>query len=121
MLPENKTQAPDPSPMLNSYSSTMTSFSFQQGSPWGPGDIGTVVFGCIASVLGILTLWIMFRLEQRQSGHAIRSDGLGSRHPRADAAASGAGVALGFLPYDKEANPKATEEYREDAAVSREA
>ena len=46
---------------------------------------------------------------------------MGSRHPRADAAASGEGVALGFLPFDKEAIPEATEEYREDTAVSREA
>ena len=29
---------------------------------WSPSDIGTVVFGCISAVLGLLTLWLTFWL-----------------------------------------------------------
>ena len=29
-------------------------------SGWSPGDVGTVLFGCIGLVLGIMTLWLTF-------------------------------------------------------------
>ena len=44
----------------NTSSSTAPPFPFPPQSQWGPGEIGTLVFGCIASVLGLLTLWAAF-------------------------------------------------------------
>ena len=39
------------------------------GQPqWSPGDISTVIFGCIASILGILTLYLMLWLGWRGPG-----------------------------------------------------
>ena len=38
----------------------------QDQSGWSPGDVATVVFGCIASVLGVLTLWAMFWLGRQR-------------------------------------------------------
>lgn len=44
-------------------SSTPKSASESQSqSGWSASDVGTVVFGCIGSVLGILTLWLTFWL-----------------------------------------------------------
>lgn len=43
------------------------------GQPqWSPGDISTVVFGCIASILGILTLYLMIWLGWRGPGFSAR-------------------------------------------------
>ena len=44
-----------------------TSSSVQQNSQWGPGGISTVVFGCIASILGMLAIWATIWLGHRQS------------------------------------------------------
>ena len=49
----------------NTPLSTAAPVSFPNQSQWSPGDIGTLVFGCIASVLGILTLWTTFWLGRR--------------------------------------------------------
>ena len=38
----------------------------QQSSQWGPDGISTVVFGCIASILGMLAIWATFWLGHRQ-------------------------------------------------------
>ena len=46
----------------------MAFLSNQKDSQWGPSGIGTVVFGCVASILGVLTLWMMFWARQRESG-----------------------------------------------------
>ena len=53
---------------------TATPFHFPPERQWGPDDIGTLVFGCIASVLAILTLWATFWLERRR---ALRTCGHG--------------------------------------------
>ncbi|KAF6219502.1 hypothetical protein HO133_003970 [Letharia lupina] len=122
MLPDNTTQTPEPPPTSNASSSTITSLNFQQGSQWGPSGIGTVVFGCVASVLGILALWMMFWLWQREPAHAVRPDeNMDSQHRHADAAASDDDVALGYLPHDGDADPDATEGHRRDAGVDTEA
>ena len=39
----------------------------QQNSQWSPEGISTVVFGCIASILGMLAIWATFWLGHRQS------------------------------------------------------
>ncbi|CAD6583027.1 MAG: hypothetical protein ASARMPRED_001199 [Alectoria sarmentosa] len=118
----NNTQILEPSPILNASSSTITSLSSQQGSQWGPSGIGTVVFGCVASVLGILALCMMFWLRQRESGHAIISDGeMGSRHSHTDITASDDEVALGYLSLGGIADPEAVEGHREDAEVNTQA
>ncbi|CAD6579811.1 MAG: hypothetical protein ASARMPREDX12_009372 [Alectoria sarmentosa] len=82
MLLDNETQTPEPSPTLNASSSTITSLSSQQGSQWGPSGIGTVVFGCVASVLGLSALWMMFWLRQREPGPATGSSMLFTLHLR---------------------------------------
>ena len=45
---------------------TSTSSQVQQNSQWGPGGISTVVFGCIASILGMLAIWATIWLGHRQ-------------------------------------------------------
>lgn len=45
---------------------TATSSSVLQNSQWGPGGISTVVFGCIASILGMLAIWATIWLGHRQ-------------------------------------------------------
>ena len=77
MLPTNQTQVPQPSPTFHTSSSPIGSLSSQQDSQWGASGIGTVVFGCVASILGILALWMMFWTRQRDSGHSEIS-GMGS-------------------------------------------
>lgn len=54
----------------NTSSSTAPPFPFPPQSQWGPGEIGTLVFGCIASVLGILTLWATLWLSCRRASRA---------------------------------------------------
>ncbi len=44
----------------NTSPSTATPFPLPLQSGWGVGDIGTLIFGCIASVLGVLTLWAAY-------------------------------------------------------------
>ena len=44
----------------------------RQGPRWSPGDIGTVVFGCVATVLGTLALWSTIWLGHRGS-EVVRS------------------------------------------------
>lgn len=80
MLPDNKTQILEPSSISTASSPTITSLNPQQKSQWGPSDIGTVVFGCVASVLGILALWMMFWLRQREPGHTTSSGMLSALH-----------------------------------------
>ena len=50
--------------------STATPFPFPPSPQWEPDDIGTLVFGCIASILGVLTLWATFWLRRRRVLHA---------------------------------------------------
>ncbi len=51
--------------------STPTSYHLPTQSGWSPSDIGTIVFGCIASILGALALWLTtwlgHRLAERQA------------------------------------------------------
>ena len=58
-----------PSPSL----STATPFPFPSRPQWGPGDIGTLVFGLIASVLGVFTLWVTFWLGHRRALHTAEN------------------------------------------------
>ena len=52
--------------LTNISYSTATSSQVQQNSQWGPGGISTVVFGCIASILGMLAIWATIWLGHRQ-------------------------------------------------------
>ncbi|MCJ1468929.1 hypothetical protein MMC07_007559 [Pseudocyphellaria aurata] len=52
---------------------SQTSFSLPQQSQWGPGDISNILFGCVASVLGAITVGLTYYLHRRQSG-GQRSD-----------------------------------------------
>ena len=53
----------------NSSFPTTMPVAFQPKPQWSPGDIGTLVFGGIASFLGVLTLWAKFW----PSRHRIRT------------------------------------------------
>ena len=53
---------------------TATPFPFPPDPQWGPDDIGTIVFGCLASVLGVFTIWATFWLGRRG---ALRTGGNG--------------------------------------------
>ena len=57
---------PEAATFTNISYTTAASSSVQQNSQWGPGGIGTVVFGCIASILGMLTIWATIWLGRRQ-------------------------------------------------------
>ena len=39
---------------------------------WSPGDVGTILFGCIGLVLGILTLWLTFWLGRQRFRFIIK-------------------------------------------------
>lgn len=57
---------PEAATITNISYTTATSSSAQQNSQWGPGGISTVVFGCIASILGMLAIWATIWLGHRQ-------------------------------------------------------
>lgn len=42
-------------------------FSLSQQSQWGPGDISNVFFGCVASLLGGITILLTYYVYRRQS------------------------------------------------------
>lgn len=67
MLAHNMTELHGALARRNTSSSTATPFAFLLNSQWSPGDISTLVFNCIASVLGVLTLWATFRLGRRRT------------------------------------------------------
>lgn len=48
-------------------SPTEPSFSLPQQSQWGPGDISTVLFGFVATVLATMTIGLTYYLHRRQS------------------------------------------------------
>lgn len=48
-------------------------FPFPPKSQWAPGDISTLLFGCIASILGVLTLWATFWLGRRHALRVVRN------------------------------------------------
>ncbi|KAL2042589.1 hypothetical protein N7G274_004348 [Stereocaulon virgatum] len=56
---------PSTIPRTLSLPATSTSDS-QQHSGWSPSDIGTMLFGCIASILGVVTLWLTVWLNRRR-------------------------------------------------------
>ena len=41
-------------------------------SQWSPGDIGTILFGCIASILAVLGLYLTLWLARGSSGSRAR-------------------------------------------------
>lgn len=47
---------------------TLSPFYNQQQSQWSIGDIGTVVFGCIASILGAVAVLLTIWLGRRHNG-----------------------------------------------------
>ncbi len=71
MLAHNTTQLHGEFARRNASFSTAAPFPFPPKSQWGPGDISTLVFGCIASVLGVLTLWATFWLGRPRALRVI--------------------------------------------------
>ena len=63
--------------VFNVSSPTPFPFQIQQTPQWGPNDISTIVFGCIASILGVVALWVTFWLGRRRS-HEPPSNGMSS-------------------------------------------
>ena len=56
---------PEAATLTNTSYTTPTFSSAQQNSQWSPGGISTVVFGCIASILGMLASWATIWLGNR--------------------------------------------------------
>ena len=61
VFPNPKAAAP-----FNVSYPTTSSAPVQQNPQWSPDGISTVVFGCIASILGMLAIWATLWLGQRQ-------------------------------------------------------
>ncbi|KAF6228544.1 hypothetical protein HO173_011846 [Letharia columbiana] len=74
MLAQKTTQLHGALARRNTSFSTATPFPFPTKSQWSPGDISTLVFGCIASVLGVLTLWATFWLGRRRALRVVGND-----------------------------------------------
>lgn len=53
---------------VSSASPSSVSFGLSQQSQWGPSDIGNILFGCIASLLGAMTIGLTYYLYRRQLG-----------------------------------------------------
>ena len=70
MLANNMTQLHGTAENPSSSFSTATPLSFPSTPQWGPDDIGTLVFGLIASVLGVLTLCATVWFRRRRALHA---------------------------------------------------
>ena len=65
---------PEAAAVTNISRPMATSSPVQQNSQWGPGGISTVVFGCIAAILGILAIWATIWLGHRQfNSNSMRS------------------------------------------------
>ena len=64
--------APPSHAMASSSPNSVSKFQIQ--SAWSPSDVGTVVFGCIGSVLGILTLWLTFWLGRQRFEFIIHGE-----------------------------------------------
>ncbi|KAK0507244.1 hypothetical protein JMJ35_010282 [Cladonia borealis] len=55
------------SPSYATASSSPTPASKSQNqSGWSPGDVGTILFGCIGTVLAVMTLWLTFWLGRQR-------------------------------------------------------
>ena len=63
--------------VFNVSSPTPVPFQIQETPKWGPNDISTIVFGCIASILGVVVLWVTFWLGRRRP-HEPPSNGMSS-------------------------------------------
>lgn len=62
-------------PRVAMASSPPNSASKSQNPPgWSPGDVGTVLFGCVGSVFGVLTLWLTFWLGRQRFKLIIKDD-----------------------------------------------
>ena len=75
IVANNMTQLHVTAKSSSSSLSTATLFPFPPSPQWGPDDIGTLVFGLIASLLGVITLWATFWLRRRR---ALYADGDGA-------------------------------------------
>lgn len=73
VLAHNLTQPHEVQGRPGSSFSTATPFPFPPEPQWGPDDIGTLVFGCVASILGIFTLWAAFWLPRRRTLRAVEN------------------------------------------------
>ena len=62
-----------PSYVTASSSPTPASES-QNQSGWSPGDVGTILFGCIGTVLAVLTLWLTFWLGRQRFRFIINEE-----------------------------------------------
>ena len=61
VFPKPKTVA-----LVNVSHPTTSSAPVKQNPQWSPDGISTVIFGCIASILGVLAIWATFWLGHRQ-------------------------------------------------------
>lgn len=64
---------PSTPPSIAPTTTTNAGTSAQEQSSWNSGVISTVVFGCIASILGVLAIWATIWLGRRQTSSAARN------------------------------------------------
>ncbi|MCJ1467037.1 hypothetical protein MMC07_005659, partial [Pseudocyphellaria aurata] len=76
---------------------SQTSFSLLQQAQWGPGDISNILFGCVASVLGTITVGLTYYLHRRQSGGQQSDDSMELETMRSFEPSDGDG---GDLPHE---------------------
>ena len=61
-----------PSRYATNSSSPNSASKSESQHGWSPGDVGTILFGCIGSLLGVLTLWLTFWLGRQRFRFIIK-------------------------------------------------
>lgn len=69
--PNSTAQSP-----TSSATPSQASFNLPQQPQWGPGDISNVLFGCVASVLGGITVGLPYYLYRQQLSRTSQHSGL---------------------------------------------
>ncbi|MCJ1468926.1 hypothetical protein MMC07_007556 [Pseudocyphellaria aurata] len=87
------------SPASSAFPS-QTSFSLPQQSQLGPGDISNILFGCVGSVLGAVTIGLTYHLHRRQSRGQQSDDSMELDIMRSFERSDGDGDEGGGLPHE---------------------
>ncbi|MCJ1468927.1 hypothetical protein MMC07_007557 [Pseudocyphellaria aurata] len=86
------------SPASSTFPPQQTSSSLPQQSQWGPDAISDILFGCVASILGAITVGLTYYLHRRQSRGQQSDDSMEQDNMRSFEPSEGNGC--GGLPLE---------------------